>query len=375
MGKNQKLSDMELDVMEANAATKSPEKEVQQLEEFQKEFKKAMKIAGYDPSKDLESQILDSETEIDAMEQVAHETIKDSFVEAKEELVSDVRQATKPEMDGLEDLHHDEVKDGTKDARKFNEDLNKQLMDMKKENEILKAKNEALKAMQDVTLGTAAKNTANHIKASVVEAAKRGKDFAIEKVDKVKKNAQKFAENIKKLPAKTEKPVLEAIMQCSKDLRLIVANYNHQLGEQQLDQIIDLNKELEARKATIKSIEAKYDAKRDKKIHRMERIFGSRVAARYAKSITERTEKAKGRDPQLNIDKMIVNRLEKNLQKLEKKQNQSIIREAKYNEFSKFQNKLQSRINTLDKKLAPVKEAAKDIVKEQVRVGRDDACR
>lgn len=378
MARKQKLSDMELDVQNAMAATKNPveksmdtevpvadEKEAKQL------FSELMKAAGYDPAKDFEQQVIDSRAELDAMEQVAQESIQDSFKDAREELPQDVKRAVEPDMNDLENKHQNESKEGMSDARDKNELL---IENLKAEIERLKMHE---KKLQDITVGDVMKNTGVHIKTAAITTAKRGKEFAIEKVNQVKDNAKKFARSIKELPTKTEKSVLKAIMQSNDQLRLVVANYNHKLGEQQIDKISDIAKELEANKAMRAAILQKYEAKREKHVNRVERIFGNKnfISKALVKGINHSIENDKKSDFGLFRANLKINSLEDKLQNMEKKQNRSVLREAKYSEFATFHNKLQTKIEALDKKLSPAKENTKEVVREQDRSTRDDECR
>lgn len=378
MVRKQKLSDMELDVQNAMAATKNPveksmdaevpvadEKEAKQL------FSELMKAAGYDPAKDFEQQVIDSRAELDAMEQVAQESIQNSFKEAREELPQDVKRAVEPDMNDLENKHQNESKEGMSDARDKNELL---IENLKAEIERLKMHE---KKLQDITIGSVMKNTGVHIKTAAITTAKRGKELAIEKVNQVKDNAKKFARSIKELPTKTEKSVLKAIMQSNDQLRLVVANYNHKLGEQQIDKISDIAKELEANKAVKAAILQKYEAKREKRVNRVERIFGNKnfISKALVKSIDRSIKIKQWNDYELNHAEAQVKATERKLEKMEKKQNRSVLREAKYSEFATFHNKLQTKIEALDKKLNPVKENTKEVVREQDRSTRDDECR
>lgn len=378
MARKQKLSDMELDVQNAMAATKNPveksmdaevpatdEKEAKQL------FSELMEAAGYDPAKDFEQQVVDSRAELDAMEQVAQESIQNFFKEAREELPQDVGHAVEPHMNDLENKHLNEVKDGMFDARNCNE---REIAELKAENERLKLE---IAASRDITLGSVMKNTGVHIKTAAITTAKRGKELAIEKVSQVKDNAKKFARSIKELPTKTEKSVLKAIMQSNDQLRLVVANYNHKLGEQQIDKISDIAKELEANKAMRAAILQKYEAKREKHVNRVERIFGNKnfISKALVKSIDRSIKIKQWNDYELNHAEAQVKATERKLEKMEKKQNRSVLREAKYSEFATFHNKLQTKIEALDKKLNPVKENTKEVVREQDRSTRDDECR
>lgn len=378
MARKQKLSDMELDVQNAMAATKNPveksmdaevpatdEKEAKQL------FSELMEAAGYDPAKDFEQQVVDSRAELDAMEQVAQESIQNFFKEAREELPQDVGHAVEPHMNDLENKHLNEVKDGMFDARNCNE---REIAELKAENERLKLE---IAASRDITLGSVMKNTGVHIKTAAITTAKRGKELAIEKVSQVKDNAKKFARSIKELPTKTEKSVLKAIMQSNDQLRLVVANYNHKLGEQQIDKISDIAKELEANKAMRAAILQKYEAKREKHVNRVERIFGNKnfISKALVKGIDYSIKTKQRNDLELHHAEAQVKATERKLEKMEKKQNRSVLREAKYSEFATFHNKLQTKIEALDKKLNPVKENTKEVVREQDRSTRDDECR
>lgn len=378
MARKQKLSDMELDVQNAMAATKNPveksmdtevpvtdEKETKQL------FSELMEAAGYDPAKDFEQQVVDSRAELDAMEQVAQESIQNSFKEAREELPQDVGHAVEPHMSSLENEHQNESKEGMSDARNNNELL---IENLKAEIERLKMHE---KKLQDITVGDVMKNTGIHIKTAAITTAKRGKELAIEKVNQVKDNAKKFARSIKELPVKTEKSVLKAIMQSNDQLRLVVANYNHKLGEQQIDKISDIAKELEANKAVKAAILQKYEAKREKRVNRVERIFGNKnfISKALVKGIDHSIEIKQRSDYELYHAETQIKATERKLEKMEKKQNRSVLREAKYSEFATFHNKLQTKIEALDKKLSPVKENTKEVVREQDRSTRDDECR
>lgn len=382
MARKQKLSDMELDVQNAMAATKNPveksmdaevpvtdEKEAKQL------FSELMEAAGYDPAKDFEQQVVDSRAELDAMEQVAQESIQNSFKDAREELPQDVKRAVEPDMNDLENKHLDESRDGMSVAKEKNEEI---ISHLKTENEELKkAINEMMSKSQDITVGDVMKNTGVHIKTAAITTAKRGKELAIEKVNQVKDNAKKFARSIKELPVKTEKSVLKAIMQSNDQLRLVVANYNHKLGEQQIDKISDIAKELEANKAIKAAILQKYEAKRERRVNRVERIFGNKnfISKALVKSIDRSIKIKQWNDYELNHAEAQVKATERKLEKMEKKQNRSVLREAKYSEFATFHNKLQTKIEALDKKLNPVKENTKEVVREQGRSTRDDECR
>ncbi len=378
MARKQKLSDMELDVQNAMAATKNPveksmdaevpvtdEKEAKQL------FSELMEAAGYDPAKDFEQQVVDSRAELDAMEQVAQEIIQNSFKDAREELPQDVERAVEPHMSNLENKHQGESKEGMSDARNNNELL---IENLKAEIERLKIRE---KKLQDITVGDVMKNTGVHVKTAAITTARRGKELAIEKVNQVKDNAKKFARSIKELPTKTEKSVLKAIMQSNDQLRLVVANYNHKLSEQQIDKISDIAKELEANKAIKAAILQKYEAKREKRVNRVERIFGNKnfISKALVKSIDRSIKIKQWNDYELNHAEAQVKATERKLEKMEKKQNRSVLREAKYSEFATFHNKLQTKIEALDKKLNPVKENTKEVVREQDRSTRDDECR
>lgn len=381
MARKQKLSDMELDVQNAMAATKNPveksmdaevpvtdEKEAKQL------FSELMEAAGYDPAKDFEQQVVDSRAELDAMEQVAQEIIQNSFKDAREELPQDVERAVEPHMSNLENKHQGESKEGMSDARNNNELL---IENLKAEIERLKIRE---KKLQDITVGDVMKNTGVHVKTAAITTARRGKELAIEKVNQVKDNAKKFARSIKELPVKTEKAVLKAIMQSNDQLRLVVANYNHKLGEQQIDKISDIAKELEANKAMKAAILQKYEAKREKRVNRVERIFGNKnfISKALVKGIDYSIKTKQRNDLELRHAEMQIKTTEHKLEKMEKKQNRSVLREAKYSEFATFHNKLQTKIEALDKKLSPVKEntkEAREVVREQDRSTRDDECR
>lgn len=384
MARKQKLSDMELDVQNAMAATKNPveksmdaevpvadEKEAKQL------FSELMEAAGYDPAKDFEQQVVDSRAELDAMEQVAKESIQNSFKDAREELPQDVKRAVEPDMNDLENKHLDESGDGMSVAKEKNEEINKLLTEFRDSYEKIKAENERLRAAQDITIGSVMKNTGVHIKTAAITTARRGKELAIEKVNQVKDNAKKFARSIKELPVKTEKAVLKAIMQSNDQLRLVVANYNHKLGEQQIDKISDIAKELEANKAMKAAILQKYEAKREKRVNRVERIFGNKnfISKALVKGIDYSIKTKQRNDLELRHAEMQIKTTERKLEKMEKKQNRSVLREAKYSEFATFHNKLQTKIEALDKKPSPVKENTKEVVREQDRSTRDDECR
>lgn len=327
---------------------------------------------GFDPNQPLDPQIQAANEEVQKTETDVRETIDGSFKEADAQLPDDVRKATKSEVTQLKEEAVRESESGFESLEKAQEKLNA----MAKDRDYWKQR--ALEGYKDITVGTVFRNSKDH----AIERFAKMKKAANEKLGEIKNAVKTFARNVKELPVKTEKAVLETVKNTNEEFHRIAKNYNMKMEEINKKKIEPLEKLVKAKQQIVETKEKYYDVKRDMKIQNAKNILPPRLAKAAEKYYTNKYEKKKENNPALQMDKAALTqakiRLEETKQSIVKEQ----FKQEAHSDRSDFNKKLTDRINAINDRLNraktnPVmentKEAVKNVAKEEKQIAQDGA--
>lgn len=309
--KNKKgLSDKELEIQDAINSTKSHEnpektekfemdKEDSQIEipveDVIEQANNDIEKCGFDPQKPLEPQIDQVNAENEKLGKDVTNTIDESFKEVNEQLPDDVKSAVNPQMNELQGNFNHDAKEGFSSLQEAQKQLNKIAAERDHWKQI--ALESQSKGAERITFGKVFKDTV----AQGIDEIKARKEAAKTKLGSIKSAVKSFAREVKALPVKTEKLVLEQVKKANDKLRLASLNYTQTIGNAVFKKRYEIFKESRAQTELANAKKAVYDTKRDNKVKRMERIFGknSGITKVMTKHYNKQCEKSKRRDPEI----------------------------------------------------------------------------